>query len=203
MTSVRAGLAHDLLASAQATEDRALEFWANLVLLHVSFEAGDFARAQVLRDRQQELAVALAQPTLSWIAQLEVAAWALVEGDFAAGEERGKRGARARQPRRPAGRAPGLRRAAGVRAALPGARRRATDRVEQASRRRSPSNGGMGRVDRPVRSAFREPRHRPTHFCALPSRTGSSRSDGTRCGLSRSRSTPMRHRVSERAMPPS
>ena len=86
MTSVRAGLAHDLLASAQATEDRALEFWANLVLLHVSFETGDFARALALRDRQRELAAALAQPTLSWIAQIEVAAWALLEGDFAAGE---------------------------------------------------------------------------------------------------------------------
>ena len=45
--AVRADLAHDLLASAQAAEDRALEFWANLLLLHVGFETGDFARAQV------------------------------------------------------------------------------------------------------------------------------------------------------------
>jgi tetratricopeptide (TPR) repeat protein len=86
MTGVRAGLAHDLLASAQAAEDRALEFWASVVLLHVRYETGDFAHAQVLRDRQRELAVALAQPTLSWIAALESAAWGLLEGDLNVGE---------------------------------------------------------------------------------------------------------------------
>jgi class 3 adenylate cyclase len=86
MTGTRADLAHDLLESAQAAEDRALEFWATVVLLHVRYETGDFAHAQVLRDRQRELAVALAQPTLNWIAQLEVAAWGLLEGDLVAGE---------------------------------------------------------------------------------------------------------------------
>jgi hypothetical protein len=87
MTELRAELAHELLASARAAEDRALEFWANLVLLHVCFETGDFARAGELRSRQQELAAALAQPTLTWITQLEVAAWSLLEGDLAGGEE--------------------------------------------------------------------------------------------------------------------
>ena len=87
MLSVRADLAHDLLASAEAAEDRALEFWANLLLLHVSFETGDFARAQVARARQQALAAALAQPTLSWVAQVGVAAWAVLEGDLVAGEQ--------------------------------------------------------------------------------------------------------------------
>jgi class 3 adenylate cyclase len=91
MVGVRAGLAHDLSTSAEAAEDRALEFWANLLLLHVCFETGDFARAQVLRDREQELAAALAQPTLSWIAQLEVAAWGLIEGDLVAGEQLARR----------------------------------------------------------------------------------------------------------------
>jgi class 3 adenylate cyclase len=85
--SVRADLANDLLASAQAAEDRALEFWANLLLLHVSFETGDFVRAQVARERQQELAAALAQPTLSWVGQVGVAAWAVLEGDLVAGEQ--------------------------------------------------------------------------------------------------------------------
>jgi class 3 adenylate cyclase len=85
--SVRATLANDLLASARAAEDRALEFWANLLLLHVSFETGDFARAQTARDRQQELAAALSQPTPTWVAQVGVAAWALVEGDLVAGEQ--------------------------------------------------------------------------------------------------------------------
>ena len=86
MVAVRAELANDLLASAQAAEDRALEFFANLLLLHVSYETGDFARAQVARDRQQELAAALGQPTLSWVAQVGVAAWAVLEGDLVAGE---------------------------------------------------------------------------------------------------------------------
>jgi hypothetical protein len=86
MTAVRANVAHDLLTNAEAAEDRALEFWATVVLLHVSYETGDFAHAQVLRDRQRELAVALAQPTLNWIAQLEIAAWGLLEGDLVAGE---------------------------------------------------------------------------------------------------------------------
>jgi hypothetical protein len=91
MLSVRADLANDLLASAQAAEDRALEFWADLLLVHVSFEKGDFARAQVARDDQQELAAALAQPTLSWVAQVMVAAWAALEGDFEAGEGHARR----------------------------------------------------------------------------------------------------------------
>jgi class 3 adenylate cyclase len=86
MVDVRAGLAHDLLTSAEATEDRTVEFWANLVLLHVSNETGDFARAQTVRDRLQELAAALSQPTLSWVAQAEIAAWAMLEGDLVAGE---------------------------------------------------------------------------------------------------------------------
>src|SRR5262249_55856540 len=86
MLDVRATLASELLASAQAAEDRALEFWANFVLLHGSFETGDFARAQVVRDRQQELAAALSQPTLSWVAEVGVAAWAVLEGDLEAGE---------------------------------------------------------------------------------------------------------------------
>ena len=86
MVAVRADLTNDLLASAQAAEDRALEFWANLLLLHGSFETGDFARAQVVRDRLQELAAALQQPTVSWVAQIAVAAWAVLEGDLVAGE---------------------------------------------------------------------------------------------------------------------
>ena len=86
MLSVRADLAHDLLASAEAAEDRALEFWANLLLSLVSLETSDFARARAARNRQRELAAALAQPTLSWVAQVGVAGWAIVEGDLAAAE---------------------------------------------------------------------------------------------------------------------
>jgi class 3 adenylate cyclase len=86
MVAVRADLASDLLASAQAAEDRALEFWANLLLLHGSFETGDFARAQVVQDRQEELAAALAQPTLNWVVHVGVAARAVLEGDLVAGE---------------------------------------------------------------------------------------------------------------------
>jgi len=84
--ALRAGLTDDLLASAQAAEDRALEFWANLLLLHCSFETGDLARAQVVRDRLQELAAALHQPTLNWVATIALAAWAVLEGDLAVSE---------------------------------------------------------------------------------------------------------------------
>jgi tetratricopeptide (TPR) repeat protein len=86
MVAVRADLANDLLTSARSAGDRALEFWANFLLQHVSYETADFARAQGARDSQQELAAALAQPTLSWIAQVAVAAWAVHEGDLVAGE---------------------------------------------------------------------------------------------------------------------
>ncbi len=87
MTSIRAELAHELETSARAAEDRALEFWATVMLLHVRYETGEFGHAHLLRDRQRELAAALAQPTLNWIAQLEAAAWGLLEGDLVAGEE--------------------------------------------------------------------------------------------------------------------
>jgi hypothetical protein len=86
MVVVRAELANDMLASARAAEDRALEFWANFLVAHVSSETGDFTRARVARDRQSELADALAQPTLSWIARVGLAAWAVLEGDLVAGE---------------------------------------------------------------------------------------------------------------------
>ena len=86
LVAVRADLAYDMLAGAQAAEDRALEFWANFLLQHVSCETCDFARAKVVRDSLQELAGALAQPTLSWIAQVAVAAWAVLEGDLVAAE---------------------------------------------------------------------------------------------------------------------
>lgn len=86
MLAVRADMANDMLAAAQAAEDRALEFWANFLLLSVSFETGDFALAQAVRDRQRELAAALAQPTLSWVAQVGVAAWAVLEGDLVVAE---------------------------------------------------------------------------------------------------------------------
>jgi class 3 adenylate cyclase len=86
MLSVRADMANDMLAAAQAAEDRALEFWADFLLLNVSCEIGDFALMRAVRDRQQELAAALAQPTLSWIAQVGVAAWTVLEGDLVTGE---------------------------------------------------------------------------------------------------------------------
>jgi class 3 adenylate cyclase len=84
--AVRAEMATDMLAAAQAAEDRALEFWANFLLLSVGIETCDFVLAQAVRDRQQELAAALAQPTLSWVAQVGVAAWAVLEGDLVVAE---------------------------------------------------------------------------------------------------------------------
>jgi class 3 adenylate cyclase len=86
MLSVRVDIAHDLLATAQAMEDRAVEFWANFLLLQVGFETCDFSLAQSARERQQELAAALAQPTLNWVTQVGVAAWAVLEGDLVVGE---------------------------------------------------------------------------------------------------------------------
>jgi class 3 adenylate cyclase len=87
MVAVRADVANELLASAQAAEDRALESWANLLLLHGAIETGDFARARALSDRLLELAAALQQPTLSWVAQMEAAALTVAEGNLGAGEE--------------------------------------------------------------------------------------------------------------------
>jgi len=88
--AVRTDLVQDLLASAQAAEDSALEFWAHLLLFHVCFETGDFAQAKAVRDRLEELATALAQPTASWVAQLATAALAALEGDLVAGEQLGR-----------------------------------------------------------------------------------------------------------------
>jgi class 3 adenylate cyclase len=82
----RVDIAHDLLAIAQAIEDRALEFWANFLLLQVSSESCDFALARTARERQWELAAALAQPTLRWIAGVGLAAWGVLEGDLVVGE---------------------------------------------------------------------------------------------------------------------
>jgi DNA-binding SARP family transcriptional activator len=92
MLGVRAGVADELVANATAAEDRTLEFWALYLAQHVSFETGDFARAQLVLDRQQELAAALAQPTLSWIAVVHAAAWQLVKGDLAAAERLARMG---------------------------------------------------------------------------------------------------------------
>ena len=64
-------MANDMLAAAQAAEDRALEFWANFLLLSVSIETCDFALAQAVRDRQQELAAALAQDHVLLLAEDE------------------------------------------------------------------------------------------------------------------------------------
>ncbi len=87
MLAERADIAHDLLATAQAMEDRAVEFWAYFLLLQVSSENCDFALARTARERQRELAAALAQPTLRWIAGVGIAAWGVLEGDLAVGEQ--------------------------------------------------------------------------------------------------------------------
>jgi len=87
---VRAGLVGELLAVSRETGDRALDFWAQYLRLHVSFETCDIAQAQVARERQQELAAALAQPTLSWATGVAVAAWALLTGDLAVASRLGK-----------------------------------------------------------------------------------------------------------------
>ncbi len=90
MIAARADLTNELLASAQAAEDRALEAWANLLLLHGACETGNFARARALSDRLEELAAALQQPTLSWVARMGAAALTVVEGNLVAGEERAR-----------------------------------------------------------------------------------------------------------------
>lgn len=92
MLAVRAGVADDLLAKARAAEDRTLEFWALYLAQHVSFETGDFDQAQLLVDRQQEVAVGLAQPTLTWMALVHTAAWQLVKGDLGPAERLARMG---------------------------------------------------------------------------------------------------------------
>ena len=88
---VRAHVSSELLASAQAAEDRALESWANLLLLHGAVETGDFARARGVSRRLEELAAALQQPTLSWVAHMCAAALIVAEGNLVDGEDMARR----------------------------------------------------------------------------------------------------------------
>jgi class 3 adenylate cyclase len=92
MVAVRADVSVDLLGSARAAEDRALESWANLLLFHCAIETGDFARARGLSERLLELAAALEQPTLSWVAQMEDAALSVARGDLVGGEDLARKG---------------------------------------------------------------------------------------------------------------
>ncbi len=112
MLDIRASLANDLLASAQAAEDRALEFWANVLLMHVSFETVRFragtgrARAPCRSSRRLSLS-----PRSVWVAQVGGRRGCVLEGDLAAGERLARQACRARPAGRPARRAPDLRRA--------------------------------------------------------------------------------------------
>ena len=90
MVSVRADLTDDLLAAAREAEDRALEFWALYLIWHLSIETGDFTRAQEVLDHQQELAAALARPTLSWVTSVATAGRALLQGDLGAASQLAK-----------------------------------------------------------------------------------------------------------------
>ena len=80
-----------------------------LLIWHLSIETGDFTRAQEALDRQQELAAALARPTLSWITSLAAAGRALLQGDLGAASQLAKLALAAGNAGRPAGRAPDLR----------------------------------------------------------------------------------------------
>ena len=150
-----------------------------------------------LRDRQQELAAALAQPTLSWIAQIEAAAWAAARRRSRRRRGTGETSTRARRAGRPARRAAGLRRAARVRPAVSGPRRRAADRAEPAGRRCIHPRMAVWSASTAQYEAHfgnhEEARATPR---AMQSRAVSSGSAGTRSGSSRSRSTPTRRRVS-------
>ena len=86
MVTLRASLTDELLSAAQAASDGALEFWALYLIWHISIETGDFARTQAVVNRQQELAAALDQPTLSWVTAVATAARALTHGDLGAAE---------------------------------------------------------------------------------------------------------------------
>jgi DNA-binding SARP family transcriptional activator len=86
MVAKRASLVEDLLVSARASGDRAFEFWAQFALQHVCFDTGDLARVRIVRDRQEELAAILAQPTLRWVAKVAATACELVAGDLVGGE---------------------------------------------------------------------------------------------------------------------
>ena len=91
MVAARADLTNDLLASAQAAEDRALEVLGEPPAPARACETGDFGRARALSNSLEELAAALQQPTLSWVAQMEAAALTVVEGNLVAGEERARK----------------------------------------------------------------------------------------------------------------
>ena len=83
---LRASLPSEMLASAQAANDPALEFWAHTISVNTHVEAGNFEAARAAAARRDTLAAELAQPMLSWLSVLDSAALTLTEGDLAAGE---------------------------------------------------------------------------------------------------------------------
>lgn len=88
--ALRARLAEEIAANAAAAHDRALEFWAEDLIVTVSVESADLERARIGVERIRAMAVTLAQPILSWTMGFIAAGWALMQGDLTEGERLAK-----------------------------------------------------------------------------------------------------------------
>jgi len=88
---LRSGLSQELTECAAASGDPALQFWAHAIERHVCIERGEFARALDVQEREQQIAVELAQPTLKWFVELGAAALGFLCGDLAAAERLAER----------------------------------------------------------------------------------------------------------------
>jgi hypothetical protein len=88
---LRIRLADELLASAEASGDPALELWAHYAELHVDAESGKFERAPAALERMELIADDLGQPSLKWFAGYPAAGWALMRGEMTRCEELAKK----------------------------------------------------------------------------------------------------------------
>ncbi len=88
----RAALQPELLASAVASGDGALEFWAQWLTVYVSIEQGELARAQEALEQAHRIADQLGQPTLKWAATWIGVSLPMLHGDLTATEQLAERG---------------------------------------------------------------------------------------------------------------
>ncbi len=87
----RAALHPELLASALASGDNALEFWARWLTVYVSIEQGEIDRAREALAQADRIADQLGQPTLKWAATWISVSLPMLSGDLTATEERAER----------------------------------------------------------------------------------------------------------------
>ncbi len=84
---LRVGLAKEMMQSAEAAQDPALQFWAYVGQFTVMLEQAEFRGARVALERMELAARELGQPLLTWNAAYSRAGWTLPRGHIAAAEQ--------------------------------------------------------------------------------------------------------------------